>query len=122
MKENDIQLHKGAYLSPFFDNDEAVMEMEKRLQRKADLALAFQYDGSEDWWTYADVGDVDGYFHCTRWGICIWDADVVGDGSKSGLQITAYPCNGADGEANYSVWINLDVNRIGEVLAGLRGA
>jgi hypothetical protein len=73
------------------------------LQSKANRALATEFDGSDDWWTYVMVGE-------DEWGINIWDADMWGDGTNEGLRITAYICN-EDG-VDTSDWITLDVNVI----------
>jgi hypothetical protein len=78
-------------------------EVTAELQSKANHALARQFDGSDDWWTYVMVGE-------DEWAINIWDADMWGDGTNTGLRITAYICN-EDG-VDTSDWITLDVNVI----------
>lgn len=94
-----------------------------RLQRQANIALALNFDGSDDWWTYVIVDD-------EEWGINIWDDCMWGDGKgyagtrwgkavmhedhpdedgRRSMKIAAYPCN-EDG-VNTSEWVTLQVDK-----------
>jgi hypothetical protein len=59
---------------------------------KANMAMAWHYDGSDDWWHSIAVDGV-------RWDINVWDACVYGDEEQSGILMTAYPVN-ADGSTD----------------------
>jgi hypothetical protein len=71
---------------------------------KANMAMAWHYDGSDDWWHAVSVDGV-------MWDINVWDACVYGDEERSGLQMTAYPLT-ADGTTDTMKYIQLEISSI----------
>ena len=70
-----------------------------KLQTKANQVLALEYDGSGDMWHYTTIGD-------DEYGINIWDADELGDGTKTGLCISVYPVD-RNGNTIFTEWTTL---------------
>jgi hypothetical protein len=83
------------------------------LQSKANAVLALEYDGSGDMWHYVTVFD-------HEYGINVFDADEYGDGTKSGLTITVYPCDDVTGETLFDQYDNLKVEPIAYKVCKLR--
>ena len=84
-----------------------------KLQSKANGVLALEYDGSGDMWHYVTVFD-------HEYGINVWDADELGDGTKSGLRITVYPCHAVTGATLFDQYDNLHVEPIAHKICKLR--
>ena len=84
-----------------------------KLQNKANGVLAFEYDGSGDMWHYVTVFD-------HEYGINVWDADELGDGTETGLRITVYPCDDVTGEMKAEEWHNLKVEPLALKVCKLR--
>lgn len=84
-----------------------------KLQSKANGVLALEYDGSGDMWHYVTVFD-------HEYGINIWNADEFGDGEKSGLTITVYPCDDVSGATLFEQYDNLRVEPLALRVCNLR--
>lgn len=85
----------------------------QKLQSKVNGVLALEYDGSGDMWHYVTVFD-------HEYGINIWDADEFGDGTKSGLTITVYPCDDVTGATIFDQYDNLKVEPLALKVCKLR--
>lgn len=84
-----------------------------KLQTCANRVLALDYDGSGDMWHYVTVFD-------QEYGLNLWDADELGDGTESGLRITVYPCHSVTGATLFDQYANLDVEPIAKKICSLR--
>ena len=84
-----------------------------KLQSKANGVLALEYDGSGDMWHYVTVFD-------HEYGINIWDADELGDGTETGLRITAYQCDDVTGATLFDQYDNLKVEPLALRVCKLR--
>lgn len=84
-----------------------------KLQNKANGVLAFEYDGSGDMWHYVTVFD-------HEYGINVWDADELGDGTETGLRITVYACDDVTGATKPEEWHNLKVEPLALKVCKLR--
>jgi hypothetical protein len=83
------------------------------LQSKANGVLALEYDGSGDMWHYVTVLD-------HEYGINVWDADELGDGTESGLRITVYPTNDVTGDTLFDEYESLKVEPLALNVCKLR--
>ena len=83
------------------------------LQSKANAILALEYDGSGDMWHYVTVFD-------HEYGINVWDADELGDGTNQGLRITAYNVDDVTGSTNFDDYDNLEVAPLARKICNLR--
>ena len=84
-----------------------------KLQTCANRVLALDYDGSGDMWHYVTVLD-------HEYGINIWDADELGDGTDTGLQISAYDVNDVTGDTDFGDWVKLKVEPLAHKVCKLR--
>jgi hypothetical protein len=83
------------------------------LQSRANSVLALEYDGSDDMWHYVTVLD-------REYGINVWDADELGDGTESGLRITVYPTDDVTGNTLYDQYESLHVEPVALRICKLR--
>ena len=87
--------------------------LKHKLQTCANRVLALDYDGSGDMWHYVTVFD-------QEYGINVWDADELGDGTESGLRITVYPTNDVTGATNFDQFESLKVEPIALKICNVR--
>lgn len=98
----------GGKESVFWMNDKAVRMVRSELQYQANIVIANEYDGSDDWWNSVECPDPDGYFRTNNWDINVWIEDHE---IEPKVKVVAYPIyknlNG-NFEVNTSVWITLE--------------
>ena len=87
--------------------------LKHKLQTCANRVLALDYDGSGDMWHYVTVFE-------QEYAINVWDADELGDGTKSGLCITVYPCDAVTGATKFDQFSSLHVEPIARKICDLR--
>lgn len=84
-----------------------------KLQSKINGVIALEYDGSDDYWHYTTVFD-------REYGINIFDADELGDGTTTGLRITVYPTDDVTGATLFDQYDNLNVEPLALKVCNLR--
>lgn len=98
----------GGNESVFWQNDQAVRMVRAELQHQANIVIANEYDGSEDWWNSVRCPDPDNYFKTNLWDINLW---IEEDGSGSQVKVVAYPVYQDEHgqlEGDYCAWITLE--------------
>ncbi len=74
-------------------------KVQDELQSQANYMLGVLYDGSEDWWHTI-------YAEGEAWDLNIWDSTEYGDGSTTGLLMSAYPLT-TDGVTDTAKYVKL---------------
>jgi len=87
--------------------------VKRTLQSRANGVLALEYDGSDDMWHYVTVLD-------REYGINVWDANELGDGTESGLRITVYPTDDVTGSTLFDQYESLHIEPIALRICKLR--
>ena len=78
-------------------------KVESELQSQANFMLGVLYDGSEDWWHTI-------YAEGEAWDLNIWDSTEYGDGTTTGLLMSAYPLT-TDGVTDTGRYVPLHMDQ-----------
>ena len=78
-------------------------KVEAELQAQANFMLGVLYDGSEDWWHTI-------YAEGEAWDLNIWDSTEYGDGTTTGLLMSAYPLT-TDGVTDTGRYVPLHMDQ-----------
>ena len=78
-------------------------KVEAELQAQANFMLGVLYDGSADWWHTI-------YAEGETWDLNIWDSTEYGDGTTTGLLMSAYPLT-TDGVTDTGRYVPLHMDQ-----------